>query len=177
MKGGFTDLWAHMKPQRPTVSLYSAWLMAPKPRLTRRRTWGFMYTKAKWRIPPELNASFFLGCNYQKQLKMMHLITTRYEVLWESYQRYHAVSDIQYASLPQGYTAIALLLSDVSVPVVDWCFFCTDWLILLSKHWLTDNAVICSLGANHRPADTETHECIMKGDDGGDCLVLTQGRK
>lgn len=72
-RGGFTDLWAHMKPQRPTVSLYSAWLMAPKPRLTRGRTWGFIYTKAKWCIPPELNASFFLGCNYQKQLKMYAL--------------------------------------------------------------------------------------------------------
>lgn len=119
---------------------------------------------------------FFLAVIIRSNWRCVHLITTRYEVLWEPYQRYHAVSDIQYVSLPQGYTAVALRLNDVSVPVVDWCFFCTDWLILLSKHWLTDNAVICSLEANHRPADTETHECIMKGDDGGDWWVLTQGR-
>lgn len=121
---------------------------------------------------------FFLAVIIRRYWRCVHLITTRYEVLWESYQRYHAVSDIQYVGLPQGFSAVALRLNDVSVPVVDWCFFCTDWLILLSKRWLSDNAVICSLGANHRPADTETHECIMKGDDGGLWLVGSDlGRK
>lgn len=56
-------------------------------------------------------------------------------------------------------------------------FFCTDWLILLSKRWLTDNAVICSLGANHGPADAGTHECITKGDDGGTWLVDSDAGK
>lgn len=120
---------------------------------------------------------FFLDVIIRSNWRSVHLITTRYEVLWEPYQRYHAVSNIQYVSLPRGYTVVAFRLNDVSVPVVDWCFFGTDWLILLLKHWLTDNAVICSLGANHRPADTETHECIMKGDDGGDWWVVRQWRK
>lgn len=119
---------------------------------------------------------FFLAVIIRSNWRCMHLITTRYEVLWESYPRYHAVSDIQYVSHPQGYTLIALWLNDVPVPVVDWCFFCTDWLILLSKHWMTDN-VICSLRANRRPADTESNACIMMGDDGDDGFRRREGNR
>lgn len=125
---GFIDLWAHMKPQRPTVSLYSAWLMAPGPGLTRRRTWGFIYTKAKWRIPPKLNAFFFLGCNYQKQFKMCALDHKQVWGIMGVISKLARSRQYPICQPPSG-------LHCLSAPV-EWCFRTSGWLVFL-LYWLT----------------------------------------